>query len=69
MTQLEIQLGIALAQLLLRSNGRLGQNFYTIPEVKAGFYALARLTKYSGDWMDLDLHLALFKLEEKLEKK
>ncbi len=62
----ELQLGIALAQILIRLNGRLGQNFYTVPEVKASFYALARALRYSGDWMDLDLNVAVLKMEEEV---
>ena len=62
----ETLLAIALAKLLLRSMHQFHQNPYTIPEVKAGFIALIKLTKYSGDWMDLDLDSVIFQLESKL---
>lgn len=61
----ETLIAIALTKLLKRCNGKLQQNFYTIPEVKAGYIVLAKLTKYSGDWEDLDLTKVIFQLERK----
>lgn len=62
----ETILAIALAKLLKHCNGKLQQNFYTVPEVKAGFFALAKVTKYSGDWLNIDLDRMIFQLESKL---
>lgn len=61
---LELELAQALARMLIRANGNLGQNFYTVPEVKAGFAALVQLVKYSGDWQDLNLHLVWDMIDE-----
>ena len=62
----ETILAIALAKLLLRSMRNFDQNPYTVPEVKAAYIALAKLTKYSGDWMNLDLDRVIFQLESRL---
>lgn len=63
----EIILAIKLAKLLQYCLVNSKQNPYTIPEVKAGYLVLAKLTKYSGDWMDMDLNETIFQLENKLD--
>lgn len=62
----ETILAIALIRLLQRCNGHLDQNFYTIPEVKAAYRALAQFTHYSGDWHDINLDEILSRLESRL---
>jgi len=63
---IETQLAIALTKLLILCQNKMQQNPYTIPEVKASYFALAKLTKYSGDWMNMDLQKILFQLESRL---
>ena len=69
LTTLELELVRAMAELMLRANGRLGINFYLVPEVKAAFFALAKATKFSGDWMDQDLHLISYWAEVEIERR